>query len=42
MDQRPFSITVIADYGPLQDLAFSEVSQSISNQMGDLDSTIKE
>lgn len=32
---QPFTITVLADYGPLSDMAFAEVTQSIYDYMGD-------
>lgn len=36
------SVTVIADYGPLSDMAFAEVTQSIYNQLDDYDPRVKE
>lgn len=33
---QPFTVTVLADYGPLSDMAFAEVTQSIYEYMGDL------
>lgn len=42
MSNLPYSVSVIADYGPLSDMAFAEVTQSIYNQMGDLKLRLKE
>lgn len=36
------SVTVIADYGPLSDMAFAEVTQSIYDQLDDYDPRVKE
>ncbi|NCC22916.1 MAG: hypothetical protein EOM26_10730 [Alphaproteobacteria bacterium] len=38
----PYSISVIADYGPLSDMAFAEVTQSIYKEMGHLKLRLKE
>lgn len=34
MQEFPYTISVIADYGPLSDMAFAEVTQSIYSEMG--------
>ena len=36
------TVTVIADYGALSDMAFAEVTQSIYNQLSDFDPRVKE
>ncbi len=41
-DELPYSISVIADYGPLSDMAFAEVTQSIYREMGHLKLRLKE
>jgi len=38
----PFTITVIADYGPLSDMAFCEVTMNIYKQMQGVPSNVKE
>ncbi len=40
--ENPFTITIIADYGPLSDMAFSEVTQNIHHQMDGLAVRVKE
>lgn len=42
LESRPYSISVIADYGPLSDMAFAEVTQSIYHEMGHLKLRLKE
>lgn len=39
---NPLSVTVIADYGPLSDMAFAEVTQSLYTQLDGIDSRLKE
>lgn len=39
---EPFTITVLTDYGPLSDMAFAEVTQSIYDRMKGLDVRINE
>lgn len=38
----PLTVTVLADYGPLSDMAFAEVTQSLYTQLDGLESRLKE
>ena len=39
---KPLSVTVLADYGPLSDMAFAEVTQSLYTQLDGIESRLKE
>lgn len=41
-EKEKLTVTVIADYGPLSDMAFAEVTQSIYNQLSGHDPRVKE
>lgn len=40
--EEPFTITVLTDYGPLSDMAFAEVTQSLYDRTKGLDTRIRE
>jgi hypothetical protein len=40
--ENKLTVTVIADYGPLSDMAFAEVTQNIYNRLSEFESHVKE